>query len=220
VHLKKQGLDYYFTAWEDNKPVHMLSSFPTYKDTCERSTKDGGGRKKSIPIPSIIKEVYNPAMGGTDKHDQLNVYYDEHRRCLKWQLRIFSHFLRSALTNSYICYREVKNMPSLDLLAYQLEVIKEWVGGYTNEVISDEEDQDGSDNDEFVPKKSKKISKKGWIDAFKTRSTSKHTPITVEHDARKKCVECPKKSSHECSQCGVSVHIGCWEKFHDEENPF
>jgi len=134
--------------------------------------------------------------------------------------RFFSHFLRSALTNSYICYRDVNQIPGLDLLAYQAEVIKEWVGGYTNEVIRDEEDQDGSDNDEFVPKKSRKMDKKRWIDAFKTRNTGKHTPRTVEHGARKKCVVCSKKSSHECSQCGVSVHIECWEKFHDEENPF
>jgi hypothetical protein len=28
------------------------------------------------------------------------------------------------------------------------------------------------------------------------------------------------KSSHECSQYGVSVHIECWEKFHDEEKPW
>ena len=111
-------------------------------------------------------------------------------------------------------------MSGLELLAYQEEVIKEWVGGYTNEVISDGEDQDGSDNDEFVPKKSRKIDKKEWIDAFKTRNTGKHTPRTVKHCARKKCVVCSKKSSHECSQCGVSVHIECWRKFHDEENPF
>jgi hypothetical protein len=33
----------YFTAWQDNKPVHLLSTFPSYLSSCSRVTKNADG---------------------------------------------------------------------------------------------------------------------------------------------------------------------------------
>jgi len=33
----------YFTAWQDSKPVHMLSTFKTQKGPCQRNSSDANG---------------------------------------------------------------------------------------------------------------------------------------------------------------------------------
>ena len=53
--------------------------------------------------PSVIA-TYNTTMGGTDKFDQLEQYYDDRHRTLHWQLRLILHFLRAAVINAKILF--------------------------------------------------------------------------------------------------------------------
>ena len=60
----------WFVSWMDNKPVHLLSTFKIFLDTCSRIFKQA---KKyaghvTLYIPSVIK-CYNKIMGGTDNFD-------------------------------------------------------------------------------------------------------------------------------------------------------
>ena len=50
-----EGVDFFFTARMDTKPVHLLSSFPPYKTTCMRNAKlaDGSFGDKVSIIASI-----------------------------------------------------------------------------------------------------------------------------------------------------------------------
>ena len=94
----------YLTAWQDSKPVHILSTFPPYEHTTSRRAHANGqyGRV-DLPMPSTIA-IYNRAMGGTDLCDQYSSYYEFEHRTTKWHRRIFTHFSMVSLRNAHILY--------------------------------------------------------------------------------------------------------------------
>ena len=73
---KEHVHEIYFTAWFDNKEVHMLSSYPVYSGSVERrsKSKEGVFEMLQLPRPSAV-ENYNKIMGGTNLGDQLGSYY-------------------------------------------------------------------------------------------------------------------------------------------------
>ena len=93
----------YFTAWYDNKEVHMLSSYPVYIGSVERRSKnkEGNFEMLKLPRPSAV-ENYNKIMGGTDLGDQLGSYYRFEHQTTKWPHRIFTHFMMLAAVNAHI----------------------------------------------------------------------------------------------------------------------
>ena len=97
----------YLTAWQDNKPVHMLSSFPSFKTQVGRQIEIPGGVwiKRLFPIPTIIR-LYNWYMGGTDSMDQRLSYYRPHLKAVSWVPRMLCHFINIAVVNAYILYKE------------------------------------------------------------------------------------------------------------------
>jgi len=77
-------------------------------------------------LPNIpVIGVYNNSMGGTDKFDQLNSYYDGRLRTKKWQIRIYNHFLRAAVVNACVLYNSKQAKP-IPLMTYILTIVKEW----------------------------------------------------------------------------------------------
>lgn len=105
-----EGGDIYFSAWQDSKPVHILSTFaPVIAETSRRGKVNGRFTRVDLPMPSVIP-IYNSAMGGTDLCDQYSSYYEFEHRTTKWHRRIFTHFLIVAMRNAHICYlRDIKN---------------------------------------------------------------------------------------------------------------
>jgi len=96
--------DLYFTAWQDNKPVHILSTFePFLSVTHRRGRVNGVWQRVELPMPSTVA-IYNDAMGGTDLCDQYSSYYDFEHRTTKWHRRIFTHFMTVALRNAHVLY--------------------------------------------------------------------------------------------------------------------
>jgi hypothetical protein len=94
----------YLTAWQDSKPVHILSTFPPYAaTTSRRASVNGRYARVDLPMPSIVA-VYNQAMGGTDLCDQYSSYYEFEHRTTKWHRRIFTHFSMVSLRNAHILY--------------------------------------------------------------------------------------------------------------------
>ena len=94
----------YFTAWQDNKPVHVLSTFePVLTVTHRRGRINGRWERVELPMPSSVA-IYNDAMGGTDLCDQYSSYYEFEHRTTKWHRRIFTHFMTVALRNAHILY--------------------------------------------------------------------------------------------------------------------
>jgi hypothetical protein len=102
--VTKDEVTFYFTSWQDTKPVHVLSTFQPFLDTCERNMKTaagGWGGKEEIPKPTVVS-AYNRAMGGTDLGDQLNSYYQDRHRVRFWQQRMYNHFLHVATNNAKV----------------------------------------------------------------------------------------------------------------------
>ena len=57
------GSTVYYTEWQDKKPVKILHTFNTYKDTCTRQVRENGRwSRKQYTRPTIIN-LYNKGMG-------------------------------------------------------------------------------------------------------------------------------------------------------------
>lgn len=127
--LRPDGQKNYFTSWQDNKPEHLLSSFPSYKSACNRVVRNADGSwdpLRSIPQPTAIK-VYNAGMGGTDAFDQIMSYYRPKIKSTKsWYPKVFDHMINASIVNSFIiCRLYYKKPNSFVYLDYLRELITE-----------------------------------------------------------------------------------------------
>ena len=205
------GVTYYFTAWMDSKPVHLLTSFPPFETTCERSDKRANGSygpKAPVPQPSIVP-IYNMGMPGTDIGDQKSGYYHDHRKSKKWQMKIYKHFLTSVGTNAHILYNDDrKNDKQLTHLEFLKEAIIDWTGG------SDTVEDESESGDESCEVCTEGWSKKMWQDNFKLRSSGFHELVELDykytkgsekfkHDPRGRCKICSSKTRWKCGTCGL-----------------
>ena len=98
----------YFIAWQDNKPVHILSTIKSGLRECHRRIQNEHNKRwerHTIQQPSIIK-TYNSTMGGTDAFDQRLSYYRPSVKTRRYPPRIFVHFLNASVVNAFIIHRE------------------------------------------------------------------------------------------------------------------
>jgi hypothetical protein len=94
----------YFISWQDNKPVHLLSTIASTLGTCTRMVSVAGRWvRMTIARPTMV-QCYNLWMKGTDLIDQLMSYFRPEIRAKTWLPRIFSNCLRAAAVNSFIVY--------------------------------------------------------------------------------------------------------------------
>jgi hypothetical protein len=111
-HLLPPNWKLFVTAWVDNKPVHVLHTWPTFQDVCERNCKQVGGQlysKKLVPRPTVCK-IYNKTMGGTDLADLFLAAYATNHRAKRWQPRILFHCIQLAVVNAHILYCDKKGL--------------------------------------------------------------------------------------------------------------
>ena len=235
---KVQKDEIFFTAWFDNKEVHMLSSYPVYIGSVERrsKSKEGVFEMLELPRPSAV-ENYNKIMGGTDLGDQLGSYYRFEHQTTKWPHRIFTHFMMLAAVNAHI----LRNWTYPDFpitLKVFIEDLMDELSGQPTPAEDDEEDDDedsDDEDDEEVPVEEKKVrgKAKNWLENKRRleRNTS-HTPLKVscsKPDERGKCVVCSddlnfNKSFVMCTECDAFLHIdgtgknSCWWRFHNMKN--
>ena len=151
----------YFTAWFDNKEVHMLSSYPVYNGTVVRNSKNKENVYAMLNLsrPSAVKD-YNKIMGGTDLGDQLGSYYRFQHQSTKWPHRIYTHFMMLATVNAHILRNWIYPKNTLTLKVFLELLMEELSGSNPFEEKSGESDDD--DKEEEVPVK-KKLSST-WAD--------------------------------------------------------
>ena len=121
--MQRLGWDIYFTAWQDNKPVHLLSTFKPFLQKIMRKSATMGWRKREIEAHSLIP-AYNAGMGGTDRMDQLNSYYGFNHKGVRWTHRILTHFLGVSVVNASILYNASNKDARLTNMDFFNEVIK------------------------------------------------------------------------------------------------
>jgi hypothetical protein len=226
------GKQIFFTAWMDTKPVHLLSTFCPYRATCVRKTKTGEGVWYSAELdrPTVI-EVYNKAMGGTDKMDQLESYYDNRARTNKWQMRIFMHFLRIAALNARVLFNDhlSQNLTARTFIEGLVLGLCSTLD--SNDIESDDHASVDSCDAQasYAPEKPVNMTKttSWWIKNPQERTQGFHLPMAVSTsnpDSRGHCRVCNKKCRFKCRVCGVFLHIAennepdCYGVFHERED--
>lgn len=217
----RNGHDYYFTSWMDNKPVHLLHTYPTFKKPVTRNSSDANGRYQAInlPQPTIIGD-YNKGMGGTDLIDQRCSYYRFDHRTTKWPHRLLFHFNSVAVVNSYILWKESKPLECKDVTQKQfmIDLMKE-LAEYVDEV--EVQAETGLPLREQVPDLRRRSNT--WVND-QSRLDGSHTPSKkVARDARGICRACRiGRTATYCVECKTFLHIdgegsqNCFWRFHNE----
>jgi hypothetical protein len=225
-----------FSAWMDNKPVHMLSTIPTTTATkVQRVGKTAGGEYLGlvwIGIPTVIV-YYNWTMGGTDRWDQMIKYYKTNVRTKRWQTRVIFHFTNGMMVNAHILWKLVNNLKRGDdgftLLSYMRSVIDGWatpqipvqesVGAYMQSRVY----APGCHNPIILKESTTNLEEyKAAVDLAdgeEAQVLMKKTKVC--HRRTCKWGECHVKVNTKCEQCNVHLCLGdgsnnesCWSKFH------
>ena len=92
-------------AWYDKRPVHLMTSLDTSEMVNKRiRDRDAADGFREYEKPAAVQR-YNLYMGGVDWYDQINSYCYVSHRSLKWWNKVFFHLYVTAITDSYIMYR-------------------------------------------------------------------------------------------------------------------
>jgi len=95
IFAKKKSL--LIQHWRDKRDIYMLL---TRHGVSFQQVRNRFG--KMVLKPKAIVEYNN--MGGVDKSDQLLSYYTSPRKTMRWQLKVFLHFVDLCLWNATFLY--------------------------------------------------------------------------------------------------------------------
>ena len=212
----------FLTAWVDNKPVHMLHSWPTMFDTCERNQKQQGGqeyRKQQFPRPTVCKN-YNKSMGGTDLADFYLAEYATTHRAKRWQPKILFHCIQQAVVNAHIlcCSKNGVSNAQFPLLDFITQLLQE---------IAPKPAPPAQDPCGYQPAGMSSRNRSWWNSKVKLRTEGRHFPDKLSNplpqavgqkreNRQRKCIYCRERDTLTfCSQCGVHLCLGrCYHDFH------
>ena len=116
VKTEIDGQDFYYTAWMDKKPVHIILS--TFSLSCKEvkraivSLSEDSMTSSAYTDLSAVGIIYNYGMGGADRFDQKLSYYRINLRTRKWKRKIDTHLIMNvAVVNSHILQnKESRNL--------------------------------------------------------------------------------------------------------------
>ena len=90
--------------WKDKRNVYMISTKHSLQMSEEKT-------RKGIKVRPKMITYYNKSKKSTDLSDQMASYGSPLRKSIKWYRKLaFELLLNTALVNSYIIYKEVKNV--------------------------------------------------------------------------------------------------------------
>jgi len=217
----------YFISWMDNKPVHLLSTYPSQMRAISRAdTATNEYRRVEINQPTVVHE-YNSGMGGTDLQDQKASYYRYQHKTRKWHHRLVSHFMMTSVVNSQVLYNKVKgtNIPLVNYIKILMNQMKEGreveMGGDGDE--GEEKNNDSDDEDVLVAANQQQQRQKKWSTWEKdpSRIVPGHTPNRI-YGTRGFCrANCGEKSNIKCVECNVWLccsgirNSNCFYRFHN-----
>ena len=196
-----------FTKWHDKRDVSVMATIvsPLVDDVAV----DRNDRQ--IPKPSVI-DMYNKAMGGVDRADQLREYYSVGRSSYKWYRYIFWYLIDISICNAFILcnyHRLEQGMGKVSQLKFRSILAKQLIGGFSSSVSAAQS------------------SKRRKIEAFSLEegNAGKHFIDKIK-GRKRECVQCkrvgtktpkgrPVETSFECVQCGVALcKVVCFCDYH------
>ena len=228
--MQRVGEDLYFTAWQDNKPVHMLSTIKPRLQKIMRKSSTLGWKRAEISSHSLIP-AYNFGMGGTDRMDQLNSYYHFNHKGIRWTHRIITNFLGVSVVNANILYNQSFNKNRLSSVQFFNEVINSLAAlgkeQFYDQIITCTTVHGSLEPlvrgpppvpvvpDALAPSQvdDSKVTSLGFhryratnLEKKTERLDGIHIPIIVSNAKRRKCVFHPKtKTRYECETCQVPL---------------
>ena len=228
--MKRVDKSIFFTGWQDNKPVHMLSTIKPKLQKIKRKSAILGWKKAEIASHSLIP-AYNHGMGGTDRMDQCNSYYHFNHKGIRWPHRIFTHFLGVSVVNAMIIYNLSNPKKKLSSVDFFNEIILALVNLDKKNNFDDLEPlQTVHHSLEPVVRSKRSVPVEGVslppaleeeeevkglgfvryrvanLEKKAERLEGIHIPILVSNAKRRKCVFHPKtKTRYECQSCQVPV---------------
>ena len=153
----------------------------------------------SVCQPRIVK-VYNNTMGGVDRADQNVSAYRITMRTKKWWWPLFAYTLDLAIQNGWLLYRKTPSWQHrpLDLLAFRRDVVRVYLMRHAQPA---------------------RMGRPGRPQALTQR-----VPEEVRLDNRghffadsptqRRCANCRKNTTKQCTKCDVGIHIHCFNAFH------
>ena len=141
----------YFYAWQDSKPVHMISSIRSTWQDVTRNSRDAVGiyRRLVLKQPTIIW-LYNQGMGGTDSFDQKLSMYRTNVKVLGWYRKVIFHMMQCSVVNAHILLREKfqldRKEDNFTLLMFMRNLIREIFAGCCEN--NDKSEIDSGEDDE------------------------------------------------------------------------
>ena len=228
--MRRLGVDIYFTAWQDNKPVHMLSTIKPKLQNIRRKTATLGWKRAEIPSHSLIPD-HNFGMRGTDRMEKLNSYYSFNHKGIRWTHRIFSHFLGVSVVNANIVYNAsnphkrfssadyfnevIISLADLDKTQLFDELVPKTTVHHSLEPVARCKPSAPVEADGLAPSQADESEVQGLgfhryrssnLEKKSERLEGIHVPILVENKKRRKCVFHPKdKTRYECNTCKVPL---------------
>ena len=171
-------------VWKDKKAMAFIStiSAPSAETQVSRRNKDGS--RSEISCPNTVK-LYNAHMGGVDLFDSRRKTYSCSRKSKKWWLRLFYFLLDTAVTNSYVIYKETPGTKPLTLKDYTIAIADEMMSIFSS-------------------RKRKSNAREAPIAA---RLCERHFPDMMAE--LKQCRVCPtrKRTKFCCSDCSSSCPV-------------
>ena len=184
-------------AWRDKgKPTIMIST------VCSAVSKTYDGRNhKQVTKPLVVYQ-YNQKMGGVDVADQLGVYYNFGRKCVKWWRKYFFWLLEVAMVNSYLLYRSSREKP-LPHVDYRRNVLVNLCGGEPQRRVRHHQMRPAREGERFE--------RRHYIE----RGQSRRQCIVCSHDGLK------HQTVYFCKTCThqPALHVDiCFERYHELVN--
>jgi hypothetical protein len=221
----------YAYCWMDNKPVNLLSTFPSNFHIKTRNSKDKKTRKYqkvNLEQPTIYN-LYNFGMGGTDHVDQMLSYYRPKIKTRKWPTRIIIHFILVSIFNAFVLYKDSQQP-------------KRGENGFTyisflQMLVTDlRATRSAKKSAQVLPDRKKSFSKMAAMETSPSRVSGQHFPY-VDTDVSEKeqaaglkkrrgnCMYCRKKTNVMCGRCEKFLCVvnsdadgdpedTCWKSFH------
>uniref|UniRef100_A0A6I8SZJ6 Uncharacterized protein n=1 Tax=Xenopus tropicalis TaxID=8364 RepID=A0A6I8SZJ6_XENTR len=123
--------------YSDTKVVLMLTTI--HDETMIVQHRSGGRPSKTKPLCS---KKYSKHMGGVDKSDQIQHYYNATQKTRTWYKKAAIYMIQMALYNSYVVYKAAVPGPRLSYYNYLLQLLPALLFGDVEEVP----DMPGNDN--------------------------------------------------------------------------
>ncbi|XP_041420032.1 piggyBac transposable element-derived protein 4-like [Xenopus laevis] len=186
--------------YRDTRNVFMLT---TIHDASVIAEQRVGRPPKNKPL--CCKE-YSKNMGGVDRTDQVQHYYNATRKTRAWYKKVGIYLIQVALRNSYVVYKAAVPGPKLSYYKYQLQIIPALLFGGVEEVVPE---MPASDN-------VARLLGKHFIDTL--------PPTPGKQFAQKACKVCRKRgirrdTRYYCPKCPRNPGLcfkPCFEIYHTQ----